>query len=100
MLNELKGELFVGIRVTGNLQRHLDEANSRYEYLLEGRDEQSLQRVKINDQEVLGRSVEQGATVDSLSEIVRSLKSILLKYVPQYPLKDSEVKMYTRTVAS
>ncbi len=100
MVTEVKVELFVGMTITTPLQRQLDESKDRYGYLLEGGDAENLQRVTIDGKEVLGRPVEQGTTVDSLGDIVRNLKSILLKMCPGYALKDSEIKMYTRTVRS
>lgn len=100
MLEETKAELFVGIRIGAALERQLDESNSRYDHLLEGRDAQSLRRVTIDGLEVLGRSMEQGTTVDSVDDIVRNLKSILLKTCPKYNPKNSEIKIYTRTVMS
>ena len=96
MSDSTKVELFVGIKVTAALERHLDELDSRYAYLVGGKDQQSLRRVMIKEDEILGRSVEQGTTVKSLSDIVRNLKSILSKFVPQYPLKDSEIRIYGR----
>ncbi|TET46513.1 hypothetical protein E3J62_03920 [candidate division TA06 bacterium] len=96
MSDRAKMELFVGIKVTAALERHLDELNSSYAYLVAGKDEQSLRRITINDAEILGRSVEQATTVGSLSDIVKNLKSILSKFVPQYPLKDSEIRIYAR----
>ncbi len=97
MCVEGRGDLFVGIRITANLKRHLDERGSRYEYLLEGTDEQSLRRATIDGQEILGRLMEQGSTVDSLANVVRNLKSILLKICPEYVLRDSEIRIYART---
>ncbi len=96
MSDRTKMELFVGIKVTAALERHLDELNSSYAYLVGGKDEQSLRRITINDDEILGRSVEHGTPVGSLSDIVKNLKSILSKFVPQYPLKDSEIRIYSR----
>jgi len=96
MSDSAKVELFVGIKVTAGLERHLDELDSRYAYLVGGKDQQSLRRVTIDDEEILGRSVEQGTTVSSLRDIVRNLKSIFSEFVPQYPLKDSEVRIYAK----
>ncbi|MFQ5906002.1 MAG: hypothetical protein ACE5JA_05460 [bacterium] len=100
MPDRAKVELFVGIKITAALQRQLDDLDSRYDHLLGGRDELSLQRATIDDDEVLGRPVGQGTTVNSLSDIVKNLKSILVKYVPQYPLKDSEIRIYAGAVTS
>jgi len=93
-------DLFVGIKVTGDLKRYLHEYAERYEYLLEGGDDQSLRRVTINGEDVLGRTVEQGVTVDSLANVVRNLKSILLKICPEYAVRDSEIRIYIRTPTS
>lgn len=96
MSDSAKVELFVGIKVIAALERHFDELDSRHAYLVGGKDQQSLRRVTINDEEILGRPVEQGTAVSSLGDIVRNLKSIFSKSVPQYPLKDSEIRIYAR----
>jgi hypothetical protein len=98
--DEAKVKLFVGVKVTNALQRHLDESESGHGHLFEGRNQQSLQRVTIDGEELLGRSVERGATVESLGDIVRNLKSILLKHVPKYPLKNSEIRIYAGPTSS
>lgn len=89
-----RAALFVGVKVTNALQRHLDESESGHEHLFDGKNQQSLHRVTMQGEELLGRAVEQGATVESLGDIVRNLKSILLKQVPKYPLKNSEIRIY------
>jgi hypothetical protein len=100
MLDGAKATLFVGIKVTNALQRHLDESESGHGHLFEGRNRQSLQRVTIDGEELLGRPLEQGAPVESLGDIVRNLKSILLKHVPKYPLKNSEIRIYAGAISS
>lgn len=97
MLGEGSVDLFVGLKITSNLERQLDESRSRYEYLFEGGDEQSLHRATIEGEEILGRPVEPGVPVDSLMNVVRNLRSILSKICPGYPLKDSEIRVYART---
>lgn len=92
--------LFVGIKVTNALQRHLGELESGHGHLFEGRNRQSLQKVTIDGEDLLGRSVERGATVKSLGDIVRNLKSILLKHVPKYPLKNTEIRIYAGAIGS
>jgi hypothetical protein len=92
--------LFVGVKVTNALQRYLDELESGHGHLFEGRNQQSLQRVTLDGEELLGRSVERGATVESLGDIVRNLKSILLKHFPTYPLKSSEIRIYAGLIGS
>jgi exo-beta-1,3-glucanase (GH17 family) len=100
MPDKIKTELFVGVRITPALQRHFDESESGQGHLLEGKSERSLQKVTIGSEEIMGRAVAQGATVDSLVDIVRNLRSILLRYVPRYPLKDSEIKIYAIALTS
>lgn len=95
-----KVTLFVGIKVTNALERHLDESESGHGNLFEGTSQQSLQRVTMDGEELLGRSIERGATVESLDDIVRNLKSIMLKHVPKYPLKNSEIRIYAGTTSS
>ena len=92
--------LFIGVKVTNALQRHMDESENGHGHLFEGRNRQSLQRVTIDGEDLLGRSGEQGATVESLGDIVRNLKSILLKHVPKYPLKNTEIRIYAGAVSS
>jgi hypothetical protein len=92
--------LFVGVKVTSALQRHMDESESGHQHLFEGRSQQSLQRVTMDGEELLGRAVEQGATVESLDDIVRNLRSILLKQIPKYPLKNSEIRIYAGAASS
>ena len=92
--------LFVGVKVTSALQRHMEESESGHGHLFEGRSKQSLQRVTMDGEELLGRAVEQGATVESLSDVVRNLKSIVLKHVPKYPLKNSEIRIYAGAASS
>jgi hypothetical protein len=58
MSDGTKVTLFIGIKVTSALQRHLDESESGYGDLFEGNNQQSLQRVTIDDEEFLGRPVE------------------------------------------
>ena len=100
MSDRAKTVLFVGFKVTSALQRHLDESESGHGHIFEGRDQQSLQRVMIEGEELSGRPVEQGLKVESLVDIVRNLKSIMQKHVPEYALKDSEIRIYSGEIAS
>jgi len=100
MSDGTKVVLFVGIKVTNALERHLDESESGHGHLLEGKNQQSLQRATLGDEELLGRPVEQGATVESLDDIVRNLKSILVKHIPRYPLKNSDIRIYAGAISA
>lgn len=100
MLGEDRRGLFVGIKVTSSLKRQLDESSSRYDYLFGGADEQSLHKVTIDGDEILGRFLEQATTIDSFSNVVKNLKSILSKVCPGYAIRDSEIKIYARSPES
>ena len=92
---ELQEQPFVGIRITSELQRHLDKCDVANRHYFERREPQSLRVMTIDGKQILGRPAKRGATIDSLEDAVQNIKSILLKICPQYNVGASEIKVYS-----
>ncbi len=87
---------FVGVKITSALQRQLDECSSTHKRYFDRSEPQSLEIVTIDGEEVMGRAVEQGAPVDSLDDVARNIRSILLIICPQYAIGESKIKLYVQ----
>ena len=87
---------FVGVKITSALQRQLDQCSSIHKRYFDQSEPQSLQIVTIDREEVIGRAVEQGARVDSLRDVARNIRSILLIICPQCAIGESKIKVYVR----
>ncbi len=98
MTNEARRQPFIGIKITNRLQQQLDDCDSINERYFDGSKPQSLQIVTIDEEEILGRAVEQGASIDSLEDIAQNIRSILLKICPKYDIGDSKIKVYAQTI--
>ncbi len=88
---------FVGVKITSALQRELDQCSSAHTRYFDRSEPQSLQIVTIDGAEIIGRAVEQGAPVDSLEDVARNIRSILLVIRPQYTIGESKIKVYVRS---
>jgi len=99
MTDEARREPFIGIKITDRLQQQLDDCHSINERYFDGSEPQSLQIVTIDGEQILGRTVKQGAAIDSLEDVGQNIRSILLKICPKYNIGDSKIKVYARTIA-
>jgi len=98
MIDEVRKQPFIGIKITNKLQQELDECNNVYKRYFDGSEPQSLRIVTIDGEEILGRAVEQGVSIDSLENIAQNVRSILSKICPKYNIGDSGLKVYARTI--
>ena len=98
MTDKVRTEPFIGIKITNRLQQQLDDCDSGNERYFDGRESQSLQIVTINEEQILGRAVEQGTPIDSLEDVAQNIRSILIKICPKYNIDDSRIKLYARTI--
>ena len=96
MPNRTSEGSFVGVKITGGLQRGLDQCSSVHKRYFDRSELQSLQIVTIDGEEVIGRAVEQAAPVDSLEDVARNIRSILLIMCPQHTIGESKIKVYVR----
>ncbi len=96
MRDETSERPFVGVKITSVLQCQLDQCSSVHKRYFDRSEPQSLQIVTIDGEEVIGRAVEQGAPVDSLRDVARNIRSILLIICPQYAIGESKVKVYVQ----
>lgn len=94
VIDEARKEPFIGIKITNRLQQQLDVCNSINERYFDGSEPQSLRIVTIDGEQILGRAVEQGASIDSLEDVGQNIRSILLKICPKYNIGDSKVRVY------
>ncbi len=96
MIDEVRKQPFIGIKITNKLQQELDDCNDVYKRYFDGSEPQSLRIVTIDGEEILGRAVEQGVSIDSLENIGQNVRSILSKACPKYNVGDSGIKVYAR----
>ena len=97
MTDEVRTEPFIGIKITNRLQQLLDDCDSANERYFDGSEPQSLQIVTIDEEQILGRPIEQGASIDSLEDVAQNIRSILIKVCPKYNV-DFKVKVYARSL--
>ena len=98
MIDDVKREPFIGVKITNKLQQMLDDCDNTTKRYFNGSEPQSLQIVTIDEDQILGRVVEQGASVGSLDSIAQNIKSILMKICPKYNIGDSSISVYARTI--
>jgi len=98
MVDEVRKQPFIGIKITNKLQQELDECNNVYKRYFDGSEPQSLRIVTIDGEEILGRAVEQGTSIDSLENIAQNIRSILSKACPKCNVGDSGIKVYARAI--
>ena len=99
MTDKVRTEPFIGIKITNRLQQQLDECDSGNERYFDGSEAQSLQIMTIDEEQILGRPIEQGASIDSLEDVAQNIRSILIKICPKYNI-DFKVKVYARTIVA
>jgi len=98
MTDKARRQPFIGIKITNRLQQQLDDCDSSNERCFDGSEPQSLQIVTIDGEQILGRAVKQGASIDSLEDVAQNIGSILLKICPKYNIGDSKIKVYAQTI--
>jgi len=97
MSDVVKERLFVGLKITNTLQRQLDECPPVYNVYYKDNNPSHLQIIKVDSDDYMGKTLEQGLPVSSVNDITRNIKSILSKICPKYTVSAGEIKIFART---
>jgi hypothetical protein len=90
--------LIVGVKINNHLQEALDHCLPTYQIYFQEKNPDYLQIYNLDGEQVLGKMLKPGASLDLLADYVKNIKSIVKKVCPQFSLPDSDIKVYAHTL--
>lgn len=93
----MEQNLIVGVKINQKLQEQLDKCLPAHQIYFD-KNFEYLQIHTINGEKVIGKILEQGANLDTISDYARNVKSILKKVCPGYPIPDSEIRVFVQVL--
>ena len=91
---ELDKRLFVGIKISANLQAGLDNCARGTEHYLKVDKPEALQIVTLGAEKLIGRFLQDGFPVGDIDDVSRNVRSIVQLVAPRYRVPDNSVQIY------
>ena len=92
--------IFVGIKTNERLHDQLDSSKTSMKPFFEDNNPEYLQIVQIDNNEYIGKTLESGATLENLSNILMNVKTMLKMICPQFFFSDDAIKIMALTPMS
>lgn len=90
--------LIVGVKINAKLRESLDHCIPAHQVYFQEKNPDYLQIFNLDGEQVLGKMLKPGATMDLLQDYVKNIRSILKKICPQFSVSESEIKVYVHTL--
>lgn len=85
--------IFVGLKISGHLRKHLDSSKSTMKPLFEENNPEFLQIMNIDGNEFIGKVVDSGAALERVSNLFMNLKTMLQMICPNFLIADDAIKV-------
>lgn len=85
--------IFVGMKISEKLQDQLDASNASVKEFFKGDASESLQVLRIDYEEYIGKSTESSASLENLSNMLMNVKTMLRMICPKFPFSDDAIKI-------
>ena len=86
--------IFVGVKVKEKLYNELEESKASMKQFFRDNNPQFLQVIRIGGDEFIGKMIESGASLDSFSNNLLNLKTMLKMIIPNFPIAEDTIKIY------
>jgi hypothetical protein len=91
---DMSRRLFVGLKISPQLQRELDNcARGMERYLKEG-DPESLQIVTLGEEKLIGRFLKDGFPARDIENVSRNVRSILTLITKGHQMSEDSIRIY------
>ncbi|MBI4491044.1 MAG: hypothetical protein HY694_18335 [Deltaproteobacteria bacterium] len=91
---EVDKRLFVGIKISANLQVGLDNCACGTEHYLKEDTPEALQIVTLGAEKLIGRFLRDGFPVSDIDNVSRNVRSIVQLVAPRYRVQDNSIQIY------
>ena len=89
-------KLFIGIKITNELERTLDEKKVLSATYIKKGDPNFLEVTTINGAKFLGKVSNAGLAASAIPDIDRHIRSVVTKFCPDLPLSDELIKIFVQ----
>jgi hypothetical protein len=93
-MDELDKRLFVGIKISPNLQRELDQCARANEHFFKEDKPEALQIVTLGEEKFIGRFVRDGFPICEIDNVSRNVHSIIRVITPGYRVPENSLRIY------
>ncbi len=91
---EVDKRLFVGMKISANLQAGLDNCACGTEHYLKEDKPEALQIVTLGAEKLIGRFLQDGFPVSDIDNVSRNVRSIVQLVAPRYRVQDNSIQIY------
>ncbi|MGH7773512.1 MAG: hypothetical protein ACREQA_14905 [Candidatus Binatia bacterium] len=91
---EIDKRLFVGMKISANLQADLDNCVRGTEHYLKEDKPEALQIVTLGAEKLIGRFLRDGFPVSDIDNVSRNVRSIVQLVAPRYRVQDNSIQIY------
>ncbi len=91
---DMDKRLFVGIKISANLQMGLDNCARGTEHYLKEDKPEALQVVTLGAEKLIGRFLRDGFPVSDIDNVSRNVRSIVQLVAPRYRVQDDSIQIY------
>jgi hypothetical protein len=85
--------MFVGLKTNDKLRDQLDSSTTSMKPFFKDNNPEFLQVIQIDDTEYIGKAIESGASLESLGNIFRNVKTMIKMICPSFSVADDAIKI-------
>lgn len=89
--------IFVGVRVNERLRDQLDSSLASMKTFFNEKNPDYLQIMQIDDEEYIGKVTASGAALETLSNMLQNVKTMLQMICPKFVVADGAIKIFALT---
>jgi hypothetical protein len=86
-------KLFIGTKISEKLYDQLDTTTKSMQQYFKHNDPEYLQIREIDNDEYIGKAIESGVSLESVSNIFMNVKTMLKMICPSFALADDAIKI-------
>ena len=91
---EVDKRLFVGIKISANLQVGLDNCARGTEHYLKEDKPEALQIVTLGTEKFIGRFLRDGFPISDIDNVSRNVRSVVQLVAPRYRVEDNSIQIF------
>lgn len=89
--------IFVGMKINSTLREQLDASMSTVKPFFKNNDPAYLQVLELDTQECIGKIIESGTSLETLSNLLMNVKTMLKMICPTFIPADGAIKIFAFT---
>jgi hypothetical protein len=96
MFQGTRKKLFIGMKLTSELERTLEEKKVLFASYIKKGDPDYLEIATIDGSSFLGKVTDPGLAASSIPDIARHIRSVAAKFCPHLRLSDDLIKIFVQ----